>query len=114
MLSMMHKAIRWSKSNLFLEWKDYVDWWIVGSNENHINAATARFKLSELGMSSSKAPLSTPMKKMPQNADVVALKCKSSYSIPANRWPTVKKVKFDHPNADPSHAVHLSIPLGTI
>ena len=26
MLSTMHKAIRWSKSDPFLEWKDYVDW----------------------------------------------------------------------------------------
>ena len=54
-----------------------------------------------------------PMKEPHQNSDAVALKRERSYTIPTNKRPRVKKVKFDHPAIDPSEAVQLSIPLGT-
>jgi hypothetical protein len=99
----MHKAICWSKSDPFLEWKEYLDWQAIGSKGIDSVAGI-------LHMSSSKAP-STP-KKLPPDSSEFVFKCKS-YIIPANKRPKVKKIKFIQSSVDPSEAVHLSVPLRT-
>jgi hypothetical protein len=54
MPSTMHKAIRWSAADLFLEWKEYGDWRIV----------QARSK-AESTNTTSKQPPSTPVQNQP-------------------------------------------------
>ena len=102
--STVHRAIRWSKTDPFLEWQESVDWRVIDSKTKGV---------------SGNLPTHTN-EKLPSTPDVVRLqgivspvKRKLSYIIPAEKKPRIKKVKFCHLTNDPSEPIGLNIPLGT-
>ena len=108
--SSMHPAIRWSKSDPFLEWQDCVDWQVIDSKTDVVTT---------------NLPLATHTNEtLPSTPDVVSrlqgivspVKRKMSDSdiVPAVKKPRIKKIKFRHLTDDPSnHDIRLNIPLGT-
>ena len=107
MPSTLHKAIRWSASDPFLEWKEYGDWRIVGSESKADSTNTTL-----------RQPPSTPVQNVPPEYDALALKRKISQVIPENKRPILKKIKYEHisetGSTDASDPVHcLELPLGT-
>ena len=65
MPSTLHKAIRWSAADPFLEWKEYSDWRIVGSKADRTNITSSQ-------------PPSTPVQNQPLQYDALAPKRKIS------------------------------------
>ena len=110
MPSTLHKAIRWSASDPFLESKEYGDWRIVASN----------LKADRTNTTSSQPP-STPVQNKPPdyNLNTLALKRKISQVIPKDKGkhPIIKKIKYydsTSSSTDTSDAVlRLDLPLGS-
>jgi hypothetical protein len=111
--STMHPAIRWSKSDPFLEWQECIDWRIIDS------------KTDGAGTNSLVVPPHTN-ETLPSTPDVVSrlqgivspVKRKtSSYNIAGVKKPRIKKIKFSHltdsDDDDESKPIRLNIPLGT-
>ena len=84
MPSTLHKAIRWSASDPFLEWKEYGNWRIVDSKKDRTN----------LNTKSSQSP-STPVQNAPLEYNGLAVKRKISQVIPKYKHPIFKKIKYD-------------------
>ena len=113
MPSKMHKAIRWSASDPFLEWKEYGDWRIV-QKQNHPNTGTTSVNT----MSTVTQPLSpsTPLQNAPLQFNALAVKRKISQLevIPKNKQPIIKKIKYHHDTSGSTDPVlNLDLPLGT-
>jgi hypothetical protein len=95
--SAMHPAIRWSKTDPFLEYQDCVDWQRevtkskVDNGETKINAATIPVAVTHFA--------TLPPKR--KEIDAVVPQCHKT-----------KKGKFSH-HTDPSSPVQLKVPLGT-
>ena len=105
MPSTLHKAISWSASDPFLEWKEYGDWQIVGSKANGTKMTTMQ-------------PPSTPVQNAPLEYNALALKRKISQVIPKNKHLILKRIKYDHTDTSGSAnmsdpVLRLDVPLGT-
>ena len=103
--STVHPAIRWNKSDPFLEWQECVDWQVIDSKTDTVTV-TASVNTNE---------------NLPSTPDIVGrlqgivspAKRKILYVIPAEKKPKIKKLKFCHLTHDLSKPVQLNIPLGT-
>jgi PIF1-like helicase/Helitron helicase-like domain at N-terminus len=119
-----HSAIRWSKSDPFLEWQDCVqESWRLISNDSTVSTVS---KLSTSipetvpvhpaeqltsGDVSKKVLNLTPTNMQP--AEIHSpLKRKCPYLIPKRSRPSIKRVKFQQIN-DNSGSQQLNIPMGT-
>jgi Helitron helicase-like domain at N-terminus/PIF1-like helicase len=115
MPSTLHKAIRWSATDPFLEWKEYGDWRILGSKTDCTKADHSTHTTSK----PPPPPPSTPVQNY--NASALALKRKSSQVIRENKQPFLKRIKYEHQintsasgSTDMSDPVlRLDLPLGT-
>jgi hypothetical protein len=105
--STVHSAVRWSKSDPFLEWQECVDWRIIDSKNEGIGA--------KLPPHTNTVFPSTPDVVSRLQGVVSPVKRKISYIVPDEKRPRVKKVKFSHLTDDPSTStpIQLDIPLGT-
>jgi hypothetical protein len=134
--STLHKAIRWSASDPFLEWKEYGDWRIAGSKANGTNMTVTQSRSpSTPGVQNAQAngtnmtmtqPPSTPVQNAPLLYNALALKRKISQVIP-KKHPILKRIKYDHIQAYTSGSavtvtmsdsesdpvLRLDVPLGT-
>jgi hypothetical protein len=112
MPSNMHKAIRWSKSDPFLEWQESVDWRVIDLKTDRVSTD---LRLAPL---TNETLLSTPDIISRSQGIVSPVKRKISYIVPgpAEKKPRIKRIKFDHLIDDPlstSKPIRLNIPLGT-
>ena len=106
--SSMHPAIRWSKSDPFLEWQECVDWRVIDSKTD----AGASTNLNMLPCTK-ETLASTPDDVNRLQGIVSPVKRKLSYVVPAVKKPRFKKIKFNHLPDNPSKPIQLNIPLGT-
>ena len=118
MPSNMHKAIRWSKSDPFLEWQDGgVDWRVIDSADLKTDKVRADFKFKLPPLTTNEMlPLpvaSTPDIISGSQGIVSPVKRKISYILPAEKKPRIKKIKFDHLSDLTAKPIRLNIPLGT-
>jgi Helitron helicase-like domain at N-terminus/PIF1-like helicase len=119
--STMHQAIRWSKSDPFLEWQECVDWRIINSKTDRVQvSANLNLPVPLLHTSSTnktllRVPPSTPDVISRLQGNVSPVKRKISYAISTEKKRRIKKIKFSHLTAsdDPSKLIRLNIPLGT-
>ena len=130
MPSKIHPAIRWSKSDPFLESQDSVDWRVVESKMD----TTKSSSVPNIASTTSKESELEAGPEMPVSSDVnnlafpytSGLKRKREYILPTTKKTQspshgIKKVKFFHnatstgsaSHGDTSASVHLIIPLGT-
>jgi hypothetical protein len=108
--SSMHPAIRWSKSDPFLEWQECVDWRVIDSKTDGVNA--------NLPPHTNETLASTPDVVSRLQGIVSPAKRKLSYIVPEVKKPKIKKIKFrrlpdDIDSDDSSLPIQLNIPLGT-
>ena len=96
MPSNMHKAIRWSKSDPFLECQESVDWRVINLKKDRVST-----DLPLPPLTNETVP-STPDIISKSQHIVSPVKRKISYIVPAEKKPRVKKIKFDHLTDDPS------------
>ena len=122
MPSKMHPAIRWSKTDPFLDSQDNVDWRVVDLKVTVTVDATTTTKSSSVTVpniaTSKESKLASEMTVAPDNNGIPfisGLKRKRVYIVPTNKKQSIKKVKFHHNSAatDASAPVQLNIPLGT-
>lgn len=89
MPSTLHKAIRWSASDPFLEWKEYGDWRIADSKSNRTNKTVTQSETPSVqnaqangtNMMTMTQPPSTPVQNAPPLYNAPALKRKFSQII---------------------------------
>jgi len=108
--STVHPAIRWSKSDPFLEWQECVDWRVIDHDSKTDGVS------SKLPPHTNETLTSTPDHVNSRLQGVVSpVKRKISYIVPSEKRPSIKKVKFSHLSGagDPSRPIRLDIPLGT-
>jgi hypothetical protein len=108
----MHPAIRWCKSDPFLEWQECVDWRVINSKTDGVSTTTGNMPLAP---HTNEILASTPDAVNTLQGIVSPVKRKLSYIVPAVKKPKIKKIKFSHLPDDPSEPGHipLNIPLGT-
>lgn len=113
MPSTLHKAIRWSATDPFLEWKEYGNWQIVGSKADRTNTSSSQ-------------PPSTPVQNQPLEYSALGLKRKLSQLeinpkdnlnkvIPNDKHPFIKKIKYDTSGSTNTSnpMLRLYLPIGT-
>ena len=105
--SSVHPAIRWSKTDPFLEWQECVDWRVINSKTDGIKANL------NLPPHTDETLASTPDVVSRLQGIVSPAKRKLSYIVPDVKKPKIKKLKFTHLPDDPSNSIRLNIPLGT-
>ena len=108
--STMHRAIRWSKSDPFLEWQECVDWRVIDSKTDGVSRLSIN-----LPPHTNESLASTPDVVSRLQGIVSPAKRKLSYIdiVPAVK-PRIKKIKFVHLPNDPStKPIQLKAPLGT-
>jgi hypothetical protein len=91
--STMHKAIRWSKSDPFLEWQENVDWQVIDLKTDSVSLST---DLPPLSKNASETLPSTPDVISGSQGIVSPVKHKISYIVPAEKKQRIKKIKFNH------------------
>jgi hypothetical protein len=109
--STMHRAIRWSKSDPFLEWQECVDWRVIDSKTDGVSTNLNLLVPPHTNESLASTPDVRFVSRL--QGIVSPAKRKSSYVVPAVKKPRIKKVKFTHLPNDPSKPVQLNVPLGT-
>ncbi|KAF8224927.1 hypothetical protein L208DRAFT_1308350, partial [Tricholoma matsutake] len=104
----MHRSICWSKSDPFLESKDFL-WY---GSRDPAKQVSVDFEVSKSSLDTALSPC-TPKKSSLVDKPVLALKRKHSY-IPSADVDTrpLKKLKFDHV-ASTSRGLHVNVPVGT-
>ena len=121
MPSKIHPAIRWCKTDPFLESQDSVDWRVVDSKMhsdtvNNLKSTTGSVvpkNPSKDGESEPEKPvLDSHVNGVPYTSE---LKRKRDSIVPTKKTHGIgsKKVKFNHNTTDTSASVQLNIPLGT-
>jgi hypothetical protein len=120
MPSKIHPAIRWCKTDPFLENQDSVDsgWRVVDSDSKmytSTNSKSSSVQTVPKNPTSNKE--SEPEMPVSDANGISGLKRKRDYSVPTKKTQSIttstKKVKFSHNAADTSASVQLNIPLGT-
>ena len=110
MPSKIHPAIRWSKSDPFLENQDRVNWRVVDSKVDTVNVKSS----SVPNIASKESEPEMPVSDVNGIHYTSELKRKRDYIVsPKKTQSTSKKVKFHHNATDTSASVQLNIPLGT-
>jgi hypothetical protein len=102
----MHRSICWSKSDPFLESKDFI--W-KGSRDP-AKQVSVDFDMKKNSLDTALLPC-TPKKSSPANKLVLALKRKRPYIPSADIDTPLKKLKIDHV-ASTSLGLHVNVPIG--
>jgi hypothetical protein len=105
--SAMHPAIRWSKTDSFLECQDSVDWRVIDSKADNVKNSSA----SVPNITSETIPI-TPGSGSNGTHVMSELKRKRIYVVSSKEKQMTKKVKFCN-RADLSAPTRLDVPLGT-
>jgi len=104
----MHRSICWSKSDPFLESKDFI-WY---SSCDPAKQVSMDFDVKKNSLDTTLSPR-TPKQSSPADKPDLALKCKCSYILSADiDTHPLKKLKIDH-MASTSHSLHVNVLIGT-
>ena len=108
--SAMHPAIRWSKTDPFLEYQDCVDWQLEVTNSKVDHDIGDRDSETDFKKTGVTKLLETPLSNSTHIH--VARVAKRKKTNVVQKLSNIKKVKFGH-YTDPSAPIQLNVPLGT-